>query len=326
MIPVHLLTGFLGAGKTTLLNRMIEGHSDTALVVNEFGTVAIDTHLLPPTLLRQGREAPVATSTGCLCCTRGADLRGSLADLLHARQQGQIPDFARVIVETTGMADPAPIINSLIPGGVPAMALRDHAVARAFRLVGVITVVDAGLPPAMLERHPEILRQIALADHLVLSHTDQAPAGAWPDRLHAINPGARLDEAADPDFDPQALLDGTGYGGEGRAEALAGWLVAESEDRHAGITALALTGGPARLPGDWQRRLQDLAARPGILRIKGLLAQPGTGPLIAHAVGHRAYPLRPLDRWPPGMLPETRAVVIGSALDAPGLRHAFLEP
>lgn len=323
MIPVHLLTGFLGAGKTTLLNRLVAGRRDTALVVNEFGAVAVDHHLV-----RRGREIPMVTSTGCICCTRGSDLRASLAELLHGRQQGDLPEFSRVIVETTGLADPAPIINSLIPGGLPAMALRDHAVARSFRLATVITVLNATMAPEMLEAHPESLRQLALADEVVLTHTDLAPASDWTRRLRTINPGARLHDAADPGFDPQALLGSHSYSDLGRSDALAGWLAAEAAGggtRHDGVATLVLSGGRTRDRAGWQSWLEDLARQRGLLRVKGLIALPGApGPLLAHVVGHRAYPLQPLNAWPPGLLPETRLVVIGDGLDAPALRRRFL--
>lgn len=126
-IPVILLTGFLGAGKTTLLNRILENSSasDLALIINEFGLVPVDHDLVIT-----GQEQAVVTTTGCICCTAGSDVRASLDELLRLRRAGA-PSFSRVIIETTGLADPAPIINSLIPGGAPARALRDHAVARA---------------------------------------------------------------------------------------------------------------------------------------------------------------------------------------------------
>lgn len=329
MIPVHLLTGFLGAGKTTLLNRLVAGRRDMALVVNEFGAVAVDHHLV-----RRGREMPMVTSTGCICCTRGSDLRASLAELLHGRQQGDLPEFSRVIVETTGLADPAPIINSLIPGGLPATALRDHAVARRFRLASVITALNAGMAPEMLETHPESLRQLAFADDVVLTHTDLLPASGraaldWAARLRRINPGARLHDAADPGFDPQVLLSPDSYAGPGRADAVAGLLAAETAggaSRHAGVLAVVLSGGPIRDRAAWQAWLDTLARQQGLLRVKGLIALPGaSGPLLAHAVGHRAYPLRPLDAWPPDLPPETRLVVIGDGLDAAALRRRFLD-
>ena len=327
-IPVFVLTGSLGAGKTTLLNRMIADRRDTALIINEFGLVAVDHHLV-----REGRERPVVTSTGCICCTRGSDLRSSLDGLLHGRRDGSLPEFARVIVETTGLADPAPIINSLIPGGLPATGLRDHAVARAFRLSGVIVVVDVQGIGAALDGHPESLRQIAFADHAVLTGTDLTPPRDWPARLLAINPGLRIHDAAAPDFDPQALLEPGSYSAFGKGRDIAAWLAAEPAPahgpdlagltRHGAVTAVALTGGPPRPAADWQGLLDGMTRLPGMLRIKGLVAVPqDPRPLVAHAVGHRLYPFVQAEGWPDGMA-ASRLVLIGTGLDAPDLRRRY---
>ncbi len=222
-IPVFLLTGFLGAGKTTILNRILENPAfhDTALVINEFGLVPVDHDLV-----REGKEQPMVTTTGCICCTVGSDLRSSLDELLVGRRDGSLPPFSRVIVETTGLADPAPIINSLIPGGVVAMSLRDHAVARAFRLSGVIAVVDVQGIGAVLDSHPESLRQIAFADHVVLTRTDAASAGDWPEKLKRLNPGLRIHDGADPSFQPAVLLEPASYSAFGKGEGVEAWLAA----------------------------------------------------------------------------------------------------
>ncbi|MFT4012540.1 MAG: GTP-binding protein [Paracoccus sp. (in: a-proteobacteria)] len=326
-LPVFLLTGFLGAGKTTLLNRLVSGRRDTALVINEFGLVPVDHHLV-----RQGRERPVVTTTGCICCSAGSDLRGSLNELLHGRASGALPEFSRVIVETTGLADPAPIINSLIPGGLPAMGLRDHAVARAFRLSSVIAVADVQGIGAALDAHPEALRQIAMADHLVLSHTDLAPPGDWPARLAAINPGLNIHDVAT--LDPTFLLAPGSYSALGKGRDATRWLHAETPrhapdlaalNRHGAVEALVLTGGPPRDRAAWQALIGDLACQPGLLRIKGMLRDGSdpARPLIAHAVGHRAYPLVQAPDWPDDS-PETRLVVIGAHLKAEALRRRFL--
>lgn len=329
--PVFVLTGFLGAGKTTLLNRMVAGWRDTALIVNEFGLVAVDHDLV-----RQGRERALVTTTGCICCTIGSDLRSSLAELLHGRDRGELPEFSRVIVETTGLADPAPIINSLIPGGLPASALRDHAVARAFRLSGVIVAVDVQGIEAALQNHPESLRQIAFADHAVLTHAGALGVGDWPDRLRAINPSLRIHEASAPGFDPQDLLAPGSYSALGKGQGVHDWLAAETGarhgadlsglNRHGAVRALALTGGPPRDRAAWQALLEGLAQSPGMLRIKGVLADKSdpSRPLIAHAVGHRVYPLVPAEDWQGG--PDTRLVIIATNPDDDALRRRFLSP
>ncbi|RBO53852.1 GTP-binding protein [Rhodovulum sp. BSW8] len=335
-LPVHLLTGFLGAGKTTLLNRMMADPAlrDTALVINEFGLVPVDHDLV-----RKGREQPMVTTTGCICCTAGSDLRSSLDQLLHGRRTGNLPPFRRVIVETTGLADPAPILNSLIPGGRDARSLADHAVARAFRLSGVIAVVDVEGIEAALAAHPESLRQIAFADHAVLTRTDRTPAGDWPGRLRAINTGISVHDAADPGFDPARLLRPGSYEAFGKGENVAAWLAAEAAagthghgglfhglNRHGHVVAVPLLGsGPIEAMA-LQRFLHRLTATPenGLLRIKGLVAlrDDPSRPAVVHAVGHRLYPIRRIDAWPGGAA-ETRLVLIGTALDETALRHDF---
>ncbi|WP_423205994.1 GTP-binding protein (plasmid) [Paracoccus yeei] len=314
MIPVFVVTGFLGAGKTTLVNRLLAAHPDTALIINEFGAVAVDHHLV-----RQGRER-VLTSTGCICCTAGSDLRSTLDELLRGRRDGSLPGYARVLVETTGLADPAPIVNSLIPGGLPAVALRDHAVARAFRLSSVITVADAQGIAALVARHAQALRQVAFADHLVLSHTDLGPPGDLS-ALTAINPGLRVHDAGDPAFDPGLLLAPGSYDAAGKGAALGDWLAEARGPGHGGIAAHALA---ADAPLD-RARLMDfltgLVAGGQVLRAKGLVAvadDPGR-PLVVHAVGHRLYPPVAAEGWPEGQA-RSRLVVIGAGLD-----HALLQ-
>lgn len=151
-VPVTLLTGFLGSGKTTLLNYILSDPrmTGTAVIVNEFGSVSIDHELV-----HAGRETYFRTTTGCICCTATGDIRASLYELHEARLIGESPPILRVVIETTGLADPAPIINSLIAGGAPAMGLRDHVVARQFYLSGVITTFDVIAGPQTLDAHME---------------------------------------------------------------------------------------------------------------------------------------------------------------------------
>lgn len=332
--PVFLLTGFLGAGKTTLLNRILEnpGLQDTALVINEFGLVPVDHDLV-----REGREKPMVTTTGCICCTVGSDLRSSLDELLAGRRNGSLPPFSRVIVETTGLADPAPIVNSLIPGGLRAMSMADHAVARAFRLSGVITVVDVEGIEEALDMHPESLRQIAFADHVVLTRTDQTPAGDWPARIRAMNPGVQIHDSADSAFDPAALLEPGSYSAFGKGENVEDWLAAEGDhshhgghfhdlNRHGDVLAVPLTSDAPLELGALRKFLTRLTTDPenGLLRVKGLVAlrdNPGS-PAVVHAVQHRLYPLMRLDAWPEGQA-TSRLVVIGTKLDEAALRKDF---
>lgn len=336
-LPVFLLTGFLGAGKTTLLNRILENPAfhDTALIINEFGLVSVDHDLV-----REGRERPVVTTTGCICCTVGSDLRSSLDELLVGRRDGSLPPFSRVIVETTGLADPAPIINSLIPGGVAAMSLRDHAVARAFRLSGVIAVVDVQGIGAALDSHPESLRQIAFADHVVLTRTDAAPAGDWPEKLKRLNPGLRIHDGTDPSFQPAALLEPASYSAFGKGEGVEAWLAAEAShdhghghgghfhdlNRHGNVVAIPLVRDDPVDERALRQFLVRLTATPGngLLRIKGLVAlqDDPAAPALIHAVQHRLYPIMRLEGWPQGQA-ASRLVIIGTNLDEGAIRAEF---
>ena len=181
-LPVFLLTGFLGSGKTTLLSRLLRdpGFADTAVIVNELGEVGLD-HVLVD---RGSEEGVVLLDSGCLCCALGNSLQETLEDLHYRRVRGVLPPFARVVVETTGVADPGPIAATL---------LLDPAIARHYRLGGIVTTVDAVHGRAQLARFPEALRQAASADRLVVTKGDLADAAqisALDLRLAALNPHA----------------------------------------------------------------------------------------------------------------------------------------
>lgn len=215
--PVSLLTGFLGSGKTTLLNRWLRDPAlaDAAVIVNEFGEIGID-----HALIASSNDNTIELSTGCLCCTVRGDLVETLRDLRAKRSAGTVRNFSRVLIETTGLADPVPVIQALIT----------FPVARAFRLGRVVCVVDAVNGLATLDAHDEAVRQVVVADELVISKGDlpEADALAVDGALRRLNPGANLHRSTIQSLPPASILDGIDvYDPATRPEAVRAWLKAE---------------------------------------------------------------------------------------------------
>lgn len=346
--PVHLLTGFLGAGKSTLLNRVLSEPSfaRTAVIINEFGEIALDHDLV-----RVGRTQIARTTTGCMCCTAGSDIRATLNDL-HALAATGGADFDRVIIETTGLADPAPLINDLTPGGSPALGLRDHIVARSFNLAGVVTLVDIMTGEVSIENHFEATKQIAFADRIVLTKTDMArdPASlsdieTLKARLAALNPSATIIDGQERSFDPRALFDARAYVPGSLGDDVLGWLALEQAiradvgtpheakgdastfDRHGGrVLTFALTRETPIDPHAFHKfmGLMSSAAGPRLLRAKGLvsLEDDPARPRLVHAVQHVIYPTRVLESWPSEDR-RTRLVFITDGIESEPVQRLF---
>jgi G3E family GTPase len=283
--PVTVVTGFLGSGKTTLLARVLMEPSmaNTAILVNEFGEVGLDHHLL-----RRVDERTVLLGSGCVCCTTREDLVGALLELLDMDQRDEIPTLDRIVIETTGLADPAPILHTIYADPV----LQHH-----FLVDLVLTTVDAVNGTLHLERNPESVKQIAAADKVVVTKTDIAKPGAARillSRLSTINPSARIFEAAFGEVDVSELfLPGTA------GHAVAGSLVTEPHD--VGDTySLSVTFDGAidwTAFGIWFSMLLH-ARGEDVLRVKGLLDVGEAGPVVLNGVQHIIHPPEHLGEWP----------------------------
>jgi G3E family GTPase len=313
-----VLTGFLGAGKTTLLNRLLRdpAFADTVVIMNEFGEIGLD-HLLVETV----DEGMILLSAGCLCCTVRGDLIATLEDLLRRRDNGRITPFRRVIIETTGLADPAPILHAVLYH--PYLSIR-------YALEGIVTVVDAVNGLATLDAHEEAVRQAAVADRIaitkadLLDHSNAAPLDDLRHRLRALNPGAAIVEVQDEV--PASALVGSGlFDLDGKIADVKQWLNAEAVEaaertghahehgssghhahdvnRHdASIRAFCLTSDEPIRRGSFELFLDLLrsAHGPKLLRVKGLvaIADDPEHPVVIHGVQHVFHVPAVLPRWP----------------------------
>lgn len=308
--PVTVVTGYLGSGKTTLISRLLAHPEmgETAVIVNELGEIGIDHHIVS-----QVDERTVLLSSGCLCCTLRGDLADELRSLLDRRDAGEVPQFRRVVVETTGLADPTPIVNTLLTEPM----LRHHV-----ELDAVVATVDAvhGL------RGPESLKQAAIADVLVVTKTDLAEGSSVAAELRRLNPAGEIVAVIHGNIAPSLLFDRPPRD----PRALDSARVSETQaavDPHAhtdGVRAVALTFDE---PLDWlgfgvwltmllQARGQD------VLRVKGFLDVGGEGPLLLNAVQHVVHDPVHLPAWPDGDR-RSRLVFIGRGFPGDELERSL---
>ncbi len=312
LIPVTLLTGFLGSGKTTVLNHVLKqpDMAATAVIVNEFGEIGLD-HLL----VERSCEDVVLLNGGCLCCTVRGDIVDTLTNLFVDRVKGRVPYFTRVAIETTGLADPAPVLHTL---------MTDPLVAARYMLDGVVTTVDAVNGAATLDKQPEAVKQAAVADRLLLTKTDLAGSAAGQEieaRLEALNPSATIVPVAQGVVDPARLFNIGFYDPSTKSVDVRRWLrdeAFESGHTHHGhdlrlghpdvnrhddrIRAFCIT---RERPISWAALsawLDGLATMRGedLLRLKAIVAlsdRPDQ-PVVLHGVQHLFHPPVLLPEWP----------------------------
>jgi G3E family GTPase len=310
-IPLSVITGFLGAGKTTLLNRLLSdpGLRDTAVLVNEVGEIGLD-HLFYEILDGETLLLP----GGCMCCSVRGDFVNSLEDILRGQDNGRNTPFRRVVIETTGLADPASVLH--------AVMTHPYLVQR-YRLDGVITLVDAVNGSATLDEHREAVKQAAVADRLVLTKTDLASAGdvaALRARLKVINPGAPILDAAKGEATAAALLDAGLYDPASKIPDVKRWLAeaaveaaehahhdhgGDHDHRHhhdENIRVFTLASEDAIPAATLELFLDLLRSVHGakLLRLKGIvrIAEEPDQPVVLHAVQHVMHPPARLASWP----------------------------
>jgi len=299
LIPVSIITGFLGSGKTTLLNRLLKRPemNRVAVIVNELGEIGVDNDLI-----EVSSEQMMLLNNGCLCCVLRGDLQETLRDLFIKRRNGEIIDFDRVVIETTGLADPAPVMQTLIT---------DALLLEQYRLDCVVTLVDAVNAPGQLTQFTEPVKQIALADRLVVTKSDlvgEKQLDALTARLHELNPRAPVQVALNGEVELSFLVDVGLRRANARLEEVERWLGAGEEDEHGHAHRHDETVQNFVLrfdqPLPWEAFTQCLevltALRgPDLLRVKGLVNVAGkAGPMVVQGVQHLFHPPLELAAWP----------------------------
>ena len=308
-IPLTVITGFLGSGKTTLVRAFLrrKGYQNTAVIINEFGEIGIDHDLI-----ESSREELIALNTGCLCCAMQGDLAQTVRRLMAVPESRRIPAFDRILLETSGMADPAPILQT---------AIIDSYLSETVEIVNVVVTVDALNGPVVLHEHDEARRQVALGDRVLITKSDlDAGAGATAaNAVRAYRPDVALDKSIHGDIEPERLFE--------PADHRTIWHLAVNEpDDHpqshahdTAITSVSLRVDAPIHAVALTLFLQALAENcgPDLLRVKGIVSiqESPESPAVVHGVQHVFHPIEWLDQWPSDDR-SSRFVLIGRRLDA----------
>jgi G3E family GTPase len=334
-IPVTLLTGFLGSGKTTLLSKLLNHAEmkDTAVVINELGEAGLD-HILARTVESQHiADNTVLLESGCLCCTLTNEMADTLRDLFFKRALSAIPEFQRMVIETTGMADPGPIMANL---------MNEPVINSTYRLDAVVVTIDSFYGLEQIEKHSEARKQAAVADVLLLTKTDLATTAqilALTEKLGTLNPGATVHRISHGEIDPQDIINVGLFDPGTRKVQPQRWLrevrkpgllqrgTLPTQSHEDGISSFTVT---LPKPLTWDQLepvLQWLCTTfsEQLLRLKGIVhAEDQPDPLAIHAVHNTLYPPTLLKGWDEDE-PITRIVLIGKDLDEGKIRKALMQ-
>lgn len=340
-IPISLLTGFLGSGKTTVLNHMLHqpAMKNVMVLINEFGEIGLDHELV-----ERATDDLVLLQSGCLCCSIRGDLIDTLRSLYGRRSRGEIPAFNRVVIETTGLADPAPILQALMTDGL---------IMSRFALDGVITTVDAVAGDSTLDRHIEAVKQAAVCDRILLTKTDLVSderSKGVEQRLRGLNPAAPIHRIAGGQIDTALLLDVGFVDHKTNGVDVQRWLqedeyaqrdrdhhhehghqhgrdgndVNRHDDHIRAFSMVVDDPIPGEVLDRWLQSLLQFRG-PDLLRFKGIVNVVGApGPIVLHGVQHLIYPPVALKSWPSEDR-RTRLVFITYDIDEGTLRGSLQE-
>jgi len=335
-IPVTLLTGFLGSGKTTLLNQLLthSGMKNTAVIINELGATGLDHILAQNVESSYVADNAVLLQNGCLCCTLSNELADTMRDLFFKRAMEAIPQFNRLVIETTGMADPGPILANL---------MNEPVIESVYRLDAVVVTIDAVYGLQQIEGHAEARKQAAVADVLLITKTDLATSkqiAALKEKLIAINPGATQHKILHGEIEPDFIIDVGLFDPTGKRAEPERWLrvplrpasrlprgALPQKPHNDEITSFTVTMPNPLNWHDLKPVILKLCQTYGenLLRLKGIIhAEDQPSPLAIHAVHFTPYPPTLLTGWNEDE-PISRIVLIGKGLDEMEIRKALMQ-